>query len=108
VSSALVRSPTVRRAVLAATGVAGVAALGVGGIEVASAAGSATATPAATSGAGAASPAASVVVGTTRSTVHAAGSTVPGWGFVFLIALFVVAVAVALPATRRRTVGARS
>lgn len=51
------------------------------------------------------SPGASVLVTTTRSTVHAAGSTVPAWGLVFLVAVFVVAVALALPATRRRTAG---
>lgn len=44
-----------------------------------------------------------VLVTTTRSTVHAAGSTVPAWGLVFLVAVFVVAVALALPATRRRS-----
>lgn len=53
--------------------------------------------------AAASSPVARVLVTTTRSTVHAAGSSVPAWGLAFLLAVFVVAVALALPSTRRRS-----
>ncbi len=54
----------------------------------------ATATPASVSPA---------TVSTATIAVHGNGSTLPGWGFLFLAVLFLVAVAAALPATVRRT-----
>ena len=39
----------------------------------------------------------------TVTTVHAAGAALPTWGLAFLVAVFVVAVAIALPASLRRT-----
>lgn len=44
-----------------------------------------------------------VTSSTTTVTVHAGGSTLPGWGFLFLAVLFLAAVAVALPVSIRRT-----
>lgn len=46
-----------------------------------------------------------VTTRTTTATVHAAGSTLPGWGLVFLAVLFLAVVAVALPVSLRRTRG---
>ncbi len=42
-------------------------------------------------------------VSATTIAVHGNGSTLPGWGFLFLAVMFLVAVAAALPATVRRT-----
>ncbi len=54
----------------------------------------ATATPATVS---------ATTVSATTIAVHGNGSTLPGWGFLFLAVMFLVAVAAALPATVRRT-----
>lgn len=94
-SGALDGDPVPRWAQVAAVGVALTVSVELIGSAPARAA-SATPAPSAT---------ARVSVTTTSTTVHAAGSSLPDWGLIFLIAVFVAAVAVALPATRHRGTG---